>query len=378
MTLLGDYVEEGSFFPISASSFAEDNDWLFAFISWTCVAFFVPIAFALFYFCVRYRKAPGGKAESNAAHNTPLEVAWSVIPSFFLVAMFALGALSYLDQRTIPDGANEVKVQAYKWGWGFDYGNGVINPELHILKGEPTKLSMRSTDVIHSLYVPAFRAKKDIVPGRYNYMWFKPTIANDRVPAEDLAAMKEQFEARGESWNYDEAQFTPDGYEFYDLYCTEYCGKNHSEMQAVVVVHEELDDLKAWVKENSKRKDGVPPAEYGENLYQNRGCKGCHSLDGSRMTGPTWQNMFGYERDLANGDKVVADENYLRESVLYPKAKVAAGYQPVMPSYKGQLSDDDLYCLIEYMKTLSDKAPSVSVGGEAGGDEPTESAGSED
>lgn len=371
--LFGDYTSS-MWFPESASTFARDNDWLFGFISWICVLFFIPIAFCLFYFAYRYRKPKGEKADSNTAHNTPLELAWSILPSFFLVGMFVIGAKSYLDHRTVPDGANDIGVQAFKWGWTMDYGGGVFHPELHILLEEPTKLSMRSSDVIHSLFVPAFRAKKDVVPGRYNYMWFKPTVASKKVDDETLAAALKKTKDLGEAWNYDEHQFTPDGYTYFDLYCTEYCGKNHSRMQTVVVVHETLEDLNAWIKKYSKRDPNESPAAYGEKLYKQRGCAGCHSIDGSKRVGPSFKEVYGNIRPMTTGSSVTADENYIRESILYPKAKVAAGYQPVMPSYKGQLSDDDIYSIVEYLKTVSDYTPAESPKPESASDSSDEEA----
>ena len=194
--LLGDeFASKFTWFPEQASTFAAENDWLFFFITWICVLFFIPIAGCLFYFCWKYSKPKGEKAESNVAHNTPLELAWSILPSFFLVAMFVLGARSYLNQRTVPEGANNIGLKAFKWGWTMDYGKGVMNPELHILAEEPTKLSMRSIDVIHSVYIPAFRAKKDVVPGRYNYMWFEANVASEKVSKEELDnAIKENIQ----------------------------------------------------------------------------------------------------------------------------------------------------------------------------------------
>ena len=357
LSLLGDYTGSFDWFPESASTFSNDIDWLFGFISTICILFFIPIVFCLFYFAYKYHKPKGEKAESNASHNTPLELAWSILPSFFLVGMFVFGAKAYLDHRTVPDGANEIGVQAFKWGWTFDYGSGVFNPELHLLVDEPTKLSMRSSDVIHSLFIPAFRAKKDVVPGRYNYMWFMPTVASEKVSQERLDEALAATEAAGGEWDYDRWQFTKDGYKFFDLYCTEYCGKDHSMMQTVVVVHESLDDLNAWIEKYSKRDPNMDPAEYGKQLYEQRGCKGCHSIDGSKRVGPSFTESFGNQRPFATGEAGVADENYIRESILYPKAKVVAGYQPVMPSYKGQLSDDDLYSIVEYLKTISEYAP---------------------
>ena len=366
----GDY----AWFPENASTFAADNDWLFGMISVVCVIFFIPIAFALFYFAMKYQKPKGAPAESDTAHNTPLELAWSIGPSFFLVGMFIFGAKAYLDHRTVPDGANEIGLQGFKWGWTFNYGGGVMNPELHLLLDEPTKLSMRSSDVIHSVFIPAFRAKKDVVPGRYNYMWFKPTVASEKVSDAELQQAIEATKAAGGEWDHDRWQFTKDGYRFFDLYCTKYCGKDHSKMQTVVVVHETLDDLNAWIETYSKRDPSMDPAEYGKTLYEQRGCKGCHSLDGSKRVGPSFKESFGNQRAFASGEGAVADENYIRESILYPKAKVVAGYQPVMPSYKGQLSDDDIYSLVEYLKTVSDYYTAETTGSEEASPVASESA----
>lgn len=351
-SLLGDYTDR-LWFPESASTFADNVDWTYDLILWISLAFFVGIVWCLVYFSIKFLKKRGERAESQKSHNTPLELAWSILPSFLLVWMFAQGAISYLNMRIPPEGAYEVGVQAFKWGWTMDYGGGTMHPELHILLDEPTKLSMRSSDVIHSLFIPAFRVKKDVVPGRYNYMWFQATVPSEKVPEETLAAAIRENE--GQAWDYDQHQFTPDGYRFFDLYCAEYCGKDHSQMQSVVVVHKTQEDLDAWIKENSTRGD-VAPADWGERLYNQRGCKGCHSLDGSQRVGPSFQNLFGGTEALASGEQVTVDANYVRESILDPKAAVTAGFQPVMPSYQGQLTDDDIASIIAFLKTISEHA----------------------
>ena len=358
LMILGDYTDT-FWFPDAASSFAADNDWMYMGIMWVCVLFFVPIVWCLFHFAIKYSKPKGEKAESQVAHNTVIELAWSILPSFFLVWMFVHGSWVYLDYRTPPEGANEIGVQAFKWGWTVDYGGGVFHPELHLLLDEPVKLTMRSSDVIHSLFVPAFRAKKDIVPGRYNYIWFKPTMASEKVSDEELAEVTKKFEEGRkngtiESWDFDEWQMTPDGYRFYDLYCTEYCGKDHSQMQTVVVVHETREELDAWIKKYSARPDGESPASYGEKLYSRRGCKGCHSVDGSKRVGPSFKDTLK-SHPLADGGVVNGDPNYIRESIINPKAKIVAGYAPVMPSYKGQLSDDDIESIIAYIQSIADQ-----------------------
>lgn len=376
LTLLGDYTDK-LWFPESASTFADNVDSTYAMILWISIAFFVGIVFCLVYFSIKFWRRRGIRAESQKSHNTPLELAWSILPSFLLVWMFVQGAISYLDMRTPPDGAYEVGVQASKWNWIMNYGGGTFHPELHILVDEPTKLSMRSSDVIHSLFVPAFRAKKDIVPGRYNHMWFEATVASEKVSEEVLAKAKK--ETGDEDWDYDKYQFTPDGYRFFDLYCAEYCGKDHSQMQTVVVVHKTREDLDAWIKENSTRGD-VAPAEWGERLFKQRGCKGCHSVDGIERTGPTFENLYGSQHPLASGQSVTVDENYIRESILDPKAKVVAGFQPVMPSFQGQLSDDDIASIIAYLKTLSeqsaaaDQEPSETGADQAAAGEPAADA----
>lgn len=348
-------------FPKRASTFSDNVDWTFDMILWISIAFFVVIVACLFWFAIRFWKKRGEKAESQTSHNTPLELAWSILPSFLLVWMFVQGAISFLDMREPPDGSYEVNVRAYKWGWLFDYGRGVTHPELHIVVNEPTKLVMRSDDVIHSLFVPAFRAKKDVVPGRYNIMWFRATVANEQVSEDKLEEAKAALGSQ--PWDYDLMQFTPEGYEFFDLYCTEYCGTNHSEMQTAVVVHKTQEDLDAWIKLKSSRGD-VPPEDWGRQLYAQRGCIGCHSVDGTRRTGPSFQNLYGFPHPLSNGEEVIADANYIRESILNPKAKIVAGYQPVMPSYQGQLSDDDIDSIIAWMKTLSTYEEPVGEGGD--------------
>lgn len=363
-------INDSFWFPVQASSFAEEVDWVYDMILYVSLAFFIPMMGAMVWFMWRYSKKRGEKAESQISHHTVLELSWSIGPSVLLVWMFVQGSISYLDMRTPPEGSYDVGVQAFKWGWTFDYGGGTFHPELHIVKDEPTKMSMRSTDVIHSLFVPAFRAKKDIVPGRYNYMWFKPTVASEQITAEELAVFEKQNEGNAQ-WDYDRFQVTPEGYTFFDLYCTEYCGKNHSEMQTAVVVHETQEELDAWIKANSSRGE-VSMVEWGQLLYNRRGCAGCHSIDGSKLVGPSFKDLYGSEHGLVSGENVLVEEQYVRESIIDPKAKIVAGYQPVMPSYKGQLSDDDIASIIEYLKTISQNAgPSPSAAPEdAGSDEP--------
>ena len=354
--LLADYTDR-LWFPQSASSFSDQVDSTYMLVLWICLFFLIPITIALVYFMIRFTKKKGEHAESQVSHNTPLEIAWSVLPSFLLVWIFVQGALGYIDQQSAPEGATGVDVQAFKWGWTMNYGNGVFHPELHVVKDQPTKLTMRSSDVIHSLFIPAFRVKRDVVPGRYNELWFSATVASEKVSQSDLdEALRDTQENYNGVFDSGRYQFTEDGYKFFDIYCAEYCGRDHSAMQSVVVVHETQEDLNAWITKYSGRQPEQTPAEYGELLYQRRGCGSCHSTDGTKRVGPSFLDSFGSQRQFASGATGTVNENYIRESILEPRAHVVDGYNPVMPSYKGQLSDDDIHSLIEYLKSLSGSA----------------------
>lgn len=303
-------------FPPAASTFAAHVDDVFWFIYWFCAFFFVLIMALMMLFVVKYRRKDGVGPEPSPHHNTLLEVGWSVIPSGMLVIMFWRGFVGYMDQRTPPDEAYDVKVYAKKWNWAFGYPTGDLDNSLHIVNNEPTRLTMTSDDVIHSLYVPAFRAKQDVVPGRYSTMWFTPN-----KPGE------------------------------YALFCTEYCGDEHSKMLAKVVVEPDQAGMDKYL--NLLADDpNKSPEEKGQQLYLKRGCAQCHSIDGSPNKGPTFKGDYGSVRKLKDGTTCVVEDNYIRESILEPMAKVADGYQPVMPSFKGQLKERDLDYLIAFIKSL--------------------------
>jgi cytochrome c oxidase subunit 2 len=314
-------VNSSFWFPKQASTFAPQVDWLFDVILWVCIVFFFIVVGCMTWFAIRYRAAKGEPAKSRVRHNTLLELSWSVLPSFLLVFMFVQGALDYLVIVRPPEGAYEIQVTAFKWGWSFTYPGGIVVPEMHVVKNTPTRLVLRSQDVLHSLFVPAFRVKKDCVPGRFNTMWFNPSESN------------------------------PEG-EHFDLFCTEYCGKDHSMMKTKVVVHETQAEFDAWLAEAEKPRSDETPESYGQRIYETRGCKGCHSIDGTPRTGPSFLALYGRNEKLIDESEVPVDENYIRESILEPKAKVVAGYQPVMPSYKGQLKDFQVDGLIAYLKSL--------------------------
>lgn len=314
---------EGASFwmPPQVSTVAADVDWLFNFILWISVFFFVLITAGMVYFVVRYRRnAARPEADRTPTHHTALELTWTGIPLVLVIVIFFFGFTGYLDMSTPPANVYEIQVTGQKWNWAFQYPNGYIDSNLHVPVDRAVQLVMTSADVIHSLYVPAFRIKTDVVPGRYSKAWFEAT-------------------APGE----------------YDLFCAEYCGTSHSDMISKVVVHP-AGEFDAWLEQASNFLETMSPVDAGRKLYQARGCQQCHSADGSAMTGPTFLNLFGRREATVGGEMVTADENYIRESILEPNAKVVAGYEAVMPTYQGRLSDPEISAIIEYIKSLDESS----------------------
>jgi len=221
-----------------------------------------------------------------------------------------------MTMQQAPPNCYDLRVTARQWAWQFVYPNGHVDENLHVPAGEPIRLTMTSQDVIHGLWIPALRVKKDVVPGRYSSLWFQA----DKPGA-------------------------------YNLLCTQYCGDEHSNMLASLVVHTRAD-YENWLKDAANYLKTLPPAEAGKILYQRRGCGQCHSTDGTAGTGPSLKGIFGTRQRMSDGRDVLVDDNYIRESILEPQAKIVAGYQPVMSTYKGLLSDDDVTALIEYIKSL--------------------------
>jgi len=309
--------EMGSFWmPPKSSTVAPAVDAVFTLIFWIAAVFFVGIVGAMVVFLVRYRRRPGHEAQETASHNTALELTWSIIPLILVVVIFYVGFKVYLDMATPPANAYEIQVHAQKWSWSFTYPNGYVDADLHVPLDRPVKLVMQADDVLHSFYVPAFRVKMDVVPGRYTTTWFQATEPGEYV-----------------------------------IFCTEYCGTGHSDMLASVVVHEP-GGFDVWLEAAANFLETLPPDEAGEKLYVARGCPQCHSVDGSAGIGPTFQGLWGSTHALADGSSVTVEENYVRESILDPQAQVSAGYEPVMPTYQGRLKDEEITAIIAYMKKL--------------------------
>ena len=335
-------------FRPGAATQVDNVDWLFWFITWISIFFFVLIMALMVRFVWIYRHRPGHKAEHSPHHNNALEAAWSLIPLLLVVAIFYYGFTGYIDSRNPPGDAYEINVVAAKWNWSFKYPNGHVDTNLHVPLDTPVKLVMSSSDVLHSLYIPAFRVKMDCVPGKYTTLWFQATQASQDDNEDGLLAV-----VGGEGI---EPSDSPGGDDF-DLFCTEYCGTGHSNMYAKVIVHESEAWFDKWMATATDLRQ-YAPADVGEKLYNRRGCAQCHSIDGKDRPangGPSFKGYYGKEVAWTNGQQGPMDENYIRESILNPMAKIRAGYRPIMPSYQGQMNDDQLFAIIQFIKRLNDQ-----------------------
>ena len=320
--------------PQSASAQAPQTDGVFWFIMWVTIFFTVGITAAMIWFAIKYRRRhPEQEALPAATHSTTLEITWTLIPTCIVLLMFVVGFKGFLQNTIAPPNAYEVQVMGRMWNWSFTYPNGATTADLHIPKDRPVKFILQSEDVLHDLYIPAYRLKKDAVPGRYNSFWVEPTVEG-----------------------------------VFDIFCAEYCGTNHSRMGAKVFVYppERYNEMLARISniyEDPWTGEPVPPSEVGLALWQQRGCIGCHSADGSAINAPTWKGLWGATRQFTDGTTATADEAYIRESIYYPQRKIVQGWGNAMASYLGQLDNRDIDSLIAYMKTLSDDAK-VTPGGD--------------
>jgi cytochrome c oxidase subunit 2 len=315
----GDGSGRSFWMPPQASTVAGQVDQIFYWIFYISLFFFTLIVVLMVIFAIRFRRRgqqPVAHADAPV-HNTPLELAWTIIPTIIVFVIFYVGFRGFLTLSVTPANAYEIQVSGQRWKWLFTYPNGYVEENLHVPVDRPVSLVMTSEDVIHSFFVPDFRIKRDVVPGRYSKVWF-------------------QAKAPGE----------------HQVYCAEYCGTNHSLMLARVVVHEP-GGFERWLDDAANLLARMPPAEAGAILYKQRGCAQCHSIDGTAGIGPTFQNVFGHRQPLRSGGSVVVDEDYIRESILDPQAKIAAGFDPVMPTFRGRLKDQEITAIIAYVKTLT-------------------------
>jgi cytochrome c oxidase subunit II len=300
-------------FPERASTVAGRVDALYLFLIAVSVFFSVLIAGLVVYFAVRYRRRAPDEVGTPVHGGLGLEIAWTVLPFLLTMVIFVWGASVFFAQRRPPDEAINIYVVGKQWMWKFQHldGRREIN-ELHVPVGRAVKLIMTSEDVIHDLFIPAFRIKHDVVPGRYTTQWFEATQPGR-----------------------------------YHLFCSQYCGTQHSKMTGEVIVMEPAE-YQAWLSGGAAEGS---LALAGEKLFNDLACSTCHRPD-SAGRGPVLNGLFGTTVPLQGGGTVIADEAYIRESILSPAAKVAAGYQPIMPTFQGLISEEQLLQLVEYVKSL--------------------------
>jgi len=291
-------------------------DALYIFLLIVCGMMTLLIFVCLVYFAARFRHRPGVRAEQIEG-STPLEITWSAIPFLIFMVIFAWGAVVYFQERTPPSDATEVYVVAKQWMWKVEHAEGQreIN-ELHVPVGRDVKLIMTSQDVIHSFFIPAFRIKQDVLPGRYTVEWFRATKPG-----------------------------------VYHLFCAEYCGTQHSGMVGDIVVQEPAQ-YEAWMNGGSTG----PLSASGAKVFSELGCATCHHND-AQGRGPNLQGVFGKPVQLADGRTVTADENYLRECILDPGARRVKGFQPIMPTFQGLVSEEQVNALVAYIKSISAARP---------------------
>ena len=313
------------FSPEQASNFAPNVDTLMTFMILVSVFFSFAITVAIVIFFFKFHRKKKDDVGVPILGDLRLETAWIVVPAILALAMFGWGAVVYVDYRHAPQDTLDVYVIGKQWMWKVQQPNGrrEIN-ELHIPLGRDVKLILASEDVIHDFFVPAFRVKMDVVPGHYNTMWFRPTKAGR-----------------------------------YHFFCSQYCGTNHAVMGGWVTVMEP-SDYAAWLSGGSGAE--LNPVAAGERLFSEKACVTCHIANGTGRA-PSLNGVYGGTVRLADGSTVTADDAYIRESVLKPNAKIVAGYQPVMPSFDGQLTEEQILSLTAYIKSLqSQPVPATGAG----------------
>lgn len=305
-------------FPVRGTAYAGEVDALYGFLVGVALFFTFGICFFILFFAIRYRTGSKvNRAPIAVRHIRLIEITWSVVPLLLAMVMFGWGAVLYLRQQQPPDDAIEISVVGKQWMWQIQHPEGRReHNELHVPAGRAVKLRMVSEDVIHSFYVPAFRVKQDVLPGRYTTLWFRP-------------------EQMGE----------------HDLFCAEYCGTEHSLMIGRVVV-QEPGEFSRWLARGTDE----APEVAGRKLFEQFRCHTCHTK-GEAARGPALDGVFGRKSPLVGGGFAVADEEYIRESILNPQAKVVAGYQPIMPTFAGQIGEQGILQIIAYLKSLSAEEP---------------------
>ncbi len=290
-------------------------DNVFLYIVTACVILLALITFLMIYFVVHYRRVKHPKPV-DIEGSLWLEITWTVIPTLIVLTMFYYGLTGFEFLKKVPPGAMTVKVIARQWSWLFQYENGIQDTELRVPVGRPVKLLLNSLDVIHGFYIPAFRIKQDVVPGMTTYLWFQPTQVGT-----------------------------------FDIMCSQYCGLEHSHMLSKMIVLPE-EEFTKWYQSTKEKVAAKGPLP-GEKLYQEKGCVGCHSTDGSPRVGPTFKGLLGKSEEVIKAgkeQKIVVDEAFIRNYIQNPNVVKVEGYPPIMP--KISMTNEELTALVDYIKSL--------------------------
>ncbi len=341
----------GGTLPLEATDIAGNWDSLYKFLVWLSVFFFVLVVGAMIHFAIKYRHTQVRKTKYITG-NHMLEGVFIVIPTVLLLVIFGWGYSVYRGMTEAPSDAYQIRVIGKQWLWQFQYDNGKTTVgEVYVPLNKPVKLIMTSEDVLHSFFIPNFRVKQDVVPGMYSSVWFEA-----KVPGR------------------------------HQVFCAEYCGTSHSGMlaQLIVLDDQQWEAFQAGKKIAEQPKAGVETvsadtvttgnaapervtlvpvaslAQQGKMVFETKGCVACHSSDGTQKVGPTMKNLFGSHPALMDGSNVVADENYIRESIEQPQAKLVKGYGPVMPTFKGLIDETEMNAVIAYVKSLSNNAKTLT------------------
>jgi cytochrome c oxidase subunit 2 len=310
------------FVPESASTVSGRVDALYFYLSGVTVFFTLLISGVLIFFVIKYRRRTPYEIPRPIAGSHKLETLWSVIPFIIAMSMFAWGAQIYFQNSRPPKNANEIYVVGKQWMWKIQHSTGQreIN-ELHVPVGRKIKLIMTSEDTIHDFFIPAFRIKADVLPGRYTTEWFEATKPGT-----------------------------------YHLFCAEYCGMNHSGMIGSVIVMQPTE-FDSWLSGNANQQS---PAVAGQQLFQSLGCVSCHGANGEGGRGPALAGLFGRRVFLTNNQTLTVDEAYIRESIENPQAKIVSGFGPIMPTFQGQVTPEQLIQIISFIKSLQVTSPQSS------------------
>lgn len=301
-----------------ASNLAEGVDRTFIFIFSIAAIFIIGITVFMIYTVIHYNRKKGKPARQFRG-NARLEAAWITIPTIIVLIMFYFGWTGFAPMRNVPSDAMVITAIGRMWEWEFDYGDSIKSRDLVVPVGKPVRVNLKSEDVNHSLFIPAFRVKEDVIPGYNNFLWFTPTIVGE-----------------------------------YEILCTEYCGLLHSSMLAKARVMEQ-EDYDLWFAE-FKKAARIPEPD-GYLLLRNTGCIACHSIDGSKLVGPSFKKLFGTERTVmtSSGPKTIrADEKYIATSIYNPDDEIVTGYNKgLMQSYKNTLKEADIQIITDYLKSLA-------------------------